>query len=182
MAVILAVATSIQSRSHAGSNEDQDQTNQKERRGEHDRDSREDGKGEGEESGTELGLDATYDKVRSGARLIMAYDAQNKAFMGTVENTTERTLKRVRVEVHLSNGIELGPTKATNLAPGKKMSVELTPTTMGFTGASARPEVDGWDTAERKANLSSGKVSTVGKAEVGTIDGAPAEQRSAQTY
>ena len=32
-----------------------------------------------EESGTELTLNETYDKVRNGARLILAYDAQTKA-------------------------------------------------------------------------------------------------------
>ena len=70
-----------------------------------------------EESGTELALDETYDKIRNGARLILAYDAQSNAFKGTVENTTNETLKRVRVEVHLSNGKELGPTPPTDLAP-----------------------------------------------------------------
>jgi hypothetical protein len=42
-----------------------------------------------------------------------------------VENVAEKILSRVRVEVHLSNGNELGPTKPINLVPGKKVDVTL---------------------------------------------------------
>ena len=45
---------------------------------------------EGEESGTELALDETYDNIRNGARLILAYDAQTNAFKGTVEKYHRR--------------------------------------------------------------------------------------------
>ena len=108
-------------------------------RGEHDRDRG--GNEEGEESGTEYALNETYDNVRNGARLILAYDAQSNSFNGTVENTTERTLERVRVEVHLSNGKELGPTTPGDLKPGEKRSVKLTATSTGFEEWSAHPEV-----------------------------------------
>ena len=94
-----------------------------------------------EESGTELALDETYDKVRNGARLILNYDAESKSFKGTVENTTDETLKQVRVEVHLSNGKELGPTPSADLAPGAKRDVQLTATSTDFDGWSAHPEV-----------------------------------------
>jgi hypothetical protein len=94
-----------------------------------------------EESKTELALNESYDQVRNGARLILAYDAQSNSFKGTVENTTEKTLKRVRVEVHLSNGKELGPTPPTDLAPGKKMEVQLIATSTDFDGWTAHPEV-----------------------------------------
>ena len=72
-------------------------------RGEHDRDSQGEG---GEESGTELTLNERYDEVRNGARLILAYDAQTNSFSGTVQNTTDKSLERVRVEVgaHLTPG------------------------------------------------------------------------------
>jgi len=80
---------------------------------------------EGKESGTEYALNETCDQVRNGARLILAYDVQSNSFNGTVENTTGKTLKRVRVEVHLSNGTELGPTEPIDLAPGKKVAVGL---------------------------------------------------------
>jgi len=118
-----------------------------EHRGEHDRDGSEhDGDGgehggEGEESATQLGLNETYDNVRNGARLILTFDAQSNSFGGTVENTTDRTLKQVRVEVHLSNGRELGPTTPADLQPGTKRDVKLTATSKDFDGWSAHPEV-----------------------------------------
>ena len=94
-----------------------------------------------EESGTELALDETYDKVRNGARLILKYNAENNTFAGTVENTTDETLKQVRVEVHLSNGKELGPTLASDLKPGEKKDVTLKATSTDFDGWTAHPEV-----------------------------------------
>ena len=96
---------------------------------------------EGEESNTELTLNEQYDKVRNGARLILIYDAQTNSFKGTVENTTNETLKQVRVEVHLSNGKELGPTPSGDLAPGEIRAIELVATSTGFTGWTAHPEV-----------------------------------------
>ena len=94
-----------------------------------------------EESNTEFSLNETYDRVRNGARLILAYDAQSNSFIGTVENTTNETLKQVRVEVHLSNGKELGPTRPVDLAPGKKIDVQLIATSTDFNGWTAHPEV-----------------------------------------
>ena len=96
---------------------------------------------DGEESGTELALNETYDRVRNGARLILTYDAQSNAFKGTVENTTSETLKQVRVEVHLSSGKELGPTPAADLAPAQKRDVQLIATSTDFDGWTAHPEV-----------------------------------------
>ena len=71
---------------------------------------------EDEESGQQFAKDETYDNVRNGARLILNYDASTSTFVGTVENTTNQTLSQVRVEVHLSNGTELGPTTPRDLA------------------------------------------------------------------
>jgi hypothetical protein len=146
IAVMLAVVISGCS-SDEGTSEKQDSGRPEASRGEHDRDGHEhDGEGsehgaEGEESGTELGLGDTYDNVRNGARLIMAYDAQSNSFNGTVENTTDKTLQRVRVEVHLSNGKELGPTTPADLAAGQKRDVKLSATSKDFDGWSAHPEV-----------------------------------------
>jgi len=42
--------------------------------------------------------------------MILAYNAESDAFVGTVENITEDEISQVRVEVHLSNSAELGPT------------------------------------------------------------------------
>jgi len=107
----------------------------------HDRDGSEHHGEEGEESGTELALDATYDEVRNGARLVLTYDAHSSSFRGTVENTTDKTLEQVRVEVHLSNGKELGPTIPVNLGPGKKTDVQLMATGQNFTGWTTHAEV-----------------------------------------
>jgi hypothetical protein len=94
-----------------------------------------------EESATQLSLNETYDRVRNGARLTMTYDAESNSFKGFVENTTNETLKQVRVEVHLSNGVELGPTHPTDIASGKKIEVELVATSRDFDGWTAHPEV-----------------------------------------
>lgn len=96
-----------------------------------------------EEPGTELALDESYDAVRNGARLVLHYDAQSNSFAGFVENTTEGTLKQVRVEVHLSNGEELGPTAPADLNPGERLDVSLTATKKDFDGWTAHPEVGG---------------------------------------
>ena len=97
---------------------------------------------DGEESGTQYALGETFDEVRAGARLVLSYDSAANAFTGTVENTTGDTLRRVRVEVHLSNGIELGPTTPVDLAPGRVADITLPASSQPFTSWSAHPEVD----------------------------------------
>lgn len=96
---------------------------------------------EGEESGDLLALDETYDLVRKGARLILRYDASNSSFVGTVQNTTGSVLEKVRVEVHLSNGTELGPTTPVDLEPGESAEVSLAATEAPFTGWTPHAEV-----------------------------------------
>ena len=83
------------------------------------------GEGEGEEDGTMLAIDEVYDVTKKGTHLVLKYDQKAKAFLGTVENVSVEMLTRVRVEVHLSNGKELGPTVAADLEPGEKREVEL---------------------------------------------------------
>ena len=99
--------------------------------------------GLGEEDGSQFSLTETFDSVRAGARLVLAYDAEANAFNGTVENTTGAILNKVRVEVHLSNGTELGPTTPVDLAPGQKVDVTLPATGQPFTSWGAHPEVGG---------------------------------------
>ena len=96
---------------------------------------------DGEESGTQYALEDTYDVVRAGARLILSYDSGSNTFTGTVENVTNDILRRVRVEVHLSNGIELGPTTPTDLVPGEVMDISLEASGQPFETWSAHPEV-----------------------------------------
>ena len=95
----------------------------------------------GEESGTQFAPSETYDAVRAGARLILSYDSTANEFTGTVANTTEARLSRVRVEVHLSNGVELGPTTPVDLAPGQVLNITLLASSQPFTSWSAHPEV-----------------------------------------
>lgn len=99
------------------------------------------GEGEGEETGPRIELAGTHDEVRKGSRLILSYDRESSSFIGTVENLTEKTLTRVRIEVHLSNGTELGPTEPINLAPGKKVDVKLSAEGQTFEWWKAHAEV-----------------------------------------
>ena len=94
-----------------------------------------------EESTVQLSLSDTYDNVRNGAHLIMSYDAATNAFEGTVKNTTSTILSQVRVEVHLSNGVELGPTSPVDLAPGEQIPIVLIAEGPTFDRWTAHPEV-----------------------------------------
>ena len=113
--------------------------------------------GEGSEAGRESGREGsdggeeasanmltpyeTFDTVRGGARLIMSYDAASNSFEGTVENTTSNVLRQVRIEVHLSNGVELGPTPPVDMAPGEVRTVDMAATAAPFTGWTPHAEV-----------------------------------------
>ena len=104
----------------------------------------------GEESATQYTQAQTYDEPRAGARLVLRYDPSTQTFTGTVTNTTNATLNRVRVEVHLSNGVELGPTTPMDLAPGQSIDVSLPEIGQNFATWGAHPEVGsgGESTAE----------------------------------
>jgi hypothetical protein len=112
----------------------------REGRGEHGEGARE-GRGErGEEGGVRLLKADKWNKTRNGAHLVLAYDAASQSFKGTVKNVTRKTLKAVRVEVHLSNRVELGPTKRTDLKPGATIKVELSAAGQKFTWWTTHPE------------------------------------------
>ena len=96
---------------------------------------------EGEESGVYIGAAETWDVVRNGARLVMSFDSESNAFVGTVENTTGQTLCAIRVEVHLSAGSELGPTARTDLPAGQTTSVSLPTEGEAFETWTAHPEM-----------------------------------------
>lgn len=95
----------------------------------------------GEENGTQYQKNETHDEVRKGSHLILSYDEPSNSFVGTVENVSNETLDQVRVEVHLSNGTELGPTPDVSLEPGQIEDVELEATTEPFETWSAHAEV-----------------------------------------
>ena len=77
------------------------------------------------ESGIRYGIAETAREARSGVRLELRFDGASETFTGTVVNTTAEPVSQVRVEVHLSNGVELGPTPRISLAPGETSSVRL---------------------------------------------------------
>ena len=120
----------------------------REGRGEHGRGIKSDSEshgttGEESDRANALASDESLDTTLSGARLILEYDAAINSFKGTVENTTDGVLERVRVEVHLSNGAELGPTTPTEMAPGELLTINLPATEESFTGWTAHAEVGG---------------------------------------
>ena len=73
----------------------------------------------------DLTLFDTLHFLRAGAQLVLSYDFAIRAFTGTLENTTEATLRRVRVEVHLSNGTKLDLTNPVDLDPGQTVAITL---------------------------------------------------------
>ena len=88
-----------------------------------------------------LAPNETFDTTRGGARLIMNYDGAANVFTGTVENTTNSPLSNVRIEIHLSNGVELGPTTPVDMVPGEVIAVNLSSTPESFTGWTPHAEV-----------------------------------------
>lgn len=80
---------------------------------------------EGEEDGTQYGIKESYEGVRNGVHMTLAYNAEKDSFVGIVKNTTKKVIRKVRVEVHLSNGVELGPTPRADLKPGKSRNILL---------------------------------------------------------
>jgi hypothetical protein len=81
--------------------------------------------GEGEEGGVRYTTSQSVNETKRGVNLILKYDKASENFVGTIKNISEKTVEKARVEVHLSNGIELGPTKRTNLKPGEQVDVKL---------------------------------------------------------
>jgi len=94
-----------------------------------------------EEAGPRIAIDGIHDEVRKGSRLILTFDKESSFFVGTVENISEKTLTRVRIEVHLSNGTELGPTEPVDLKPGEKIEVKLSAEGQSFEWWTAHAEV-----------------------------------------
>ena len=100
----------------------------------------EEGPGEGEEAGPRLAANETHDEIRNGVRLILAYDAEADAFVGTMENTTYAVVSDARVEVHLVGSVELGPTPRLDLFPRQTVSVNLPAEGNSFTWWKAHSE------------------------------------------
>ena len=93
------------------------------------------------ESGTQYGLSDTARESRSEVNLVIGYDAAVQSFTGTVTNTTTALVFLVPVEVHLSSGIELGPTPSLNLTPAQTSPVALSADGQQFTTWSVHVEL-----------------------------------------
>ena len=93
------------------------------------------------ESGTQYSLTDVARESRSGVDLEMRYDAPTQTFTGTLTNTTNAAIDQVRVEIHLSNGVELGPTPRVTLAAGQVHPVTLDASGQSFTGWSVHIEI-----------------------------------------
>lgn len=96
-----------------------------------------------EESGDQIARDRDYYALRNGTRLKITFDENSQSFAGTVENITEETLRNVRVEVHLSNGMEIGPTTPVDLRAGQANEFWLKVESSDFTHWSAHAEIGG---------------------------------------
>lgn len=96
---------------------------------------------EGEEDGIAIAKSEKFTQTKNGVNLILAYNEKESAFMGSVENVTEKSLSKVRVEIHLSNGKELGPTTPVELAPGEIRKIKLNATGEKFKSWNTHAEV-----------------------------------------
>ena len=81
--------------------------------------------GESGESGTRYGPGDEACELRGGVKLVMRFEQGAERFAGTVRNTTSQMVRDVRVEIHLSSGVELGPTPRVDLGAGETRNVEL---------------------------------------------------------
>ena len=72
-----------------------------------------------------LGTSVSFSGTHDGAKLNLWYDSATSTFEGSVRNTTETPLLQVKVTVHLSNGLELGPPTPLDLAPGELIWLTL---------------------------------------------------------
>ncbi|MFD2568122.1 hypothetical protein [Pseudotenacibaculum haliotis] len=111
-----------------------------ETRGAHTRDRK---GGPGEEDGTELSINDTYNVTKRGVKLVLKYDKRSNSFKGYMKNTTNKSIKKARVEIHLSNNTELGPTKPVTLKPYATKNVVLKATKKSFNGWTTHVEVGG---------------------------------------
>ena len=93
------------------------------------------------ESGTRWNPTETATETRSGVTLVLSYDATSQRFNGTVTNTTNSTVTNVRVEIHLSNGPELGPTPRVDLVAQGRRPVTLDASGQNFSWYSVHVEI-----------------------------------------
>ena len=93
------------------------------------------------EGGTQWDITETATDTRSGVDLEISYDSSTEKFEGTLNNTSNGTVDGVRVEIHLSNGVELGPTPKIDLMAANSSAVTLDASGQTFTWYSVHIEV-----------------------------------------
>ncbi len=93
------------------------------------------------ESGTRWNPNETATDTRRGVNLVISYNSSTQRFDGTVTNTTGSTVTDVRVEIHLSNGTELGPTPRVDLQAQESRPVTLDASGQNFDWYSVHVEI-----------------------------------------
>ncbi len=93
------------------------------------------------ESGTRWNADETATDSRRGVDLTISYNASAQRFDGSVTNTNASAVTDVRVEIHLSNGTELGPTPRVGLVADETKSVTLDASGQSFSWYSVHVEL-----------------------------------------
>jgi hypothetical protein len=98
---------------------------------------------EGGEGGKRYKKSTKLDETKRGVKLVLEYDKSSQTFIGTIKNVSKKPVKRARVEIHLSNNVELGPTTPTSIEPGKQIVVKLPAKGQSFEWWTAHAEVGG---------------------------------------
>ena len=83
----------------------------------------------------------------------------------------------MRIEVHLSNGTELGPTNPVNMAPGQMLMVTLPSTQASFTGWVAHAEVGSGSEGSQSGGEGGGEHGSSGGESGGEHGGSGGERR-----
>ncbi len=107
--------------------------------GEHEEGDGEEHSEEGEESEVQIARGARWIATRDDVRLILSFNSESESFTGRAENSANEPLC-VRVEVHLSTGIELGPTETIVVPYGGSAPVTLSAEGEEFATWSAHTE------------------------------------------
>lgn len=95
------------------------------------------------EGGERWDKDEVATVTRSGVKLVIRYYSADEEFRGAMTNTTNSSVSGARVEIHLSNGKELGPTPRTTLAAGESKDVTLDAAGQQFSWFSVHIELGG---------------------------------------
>ncbi len=85
-----------------------------------------------QELGDQLKVNENYEQEIDGLHVIVSYHAPTSSFIGFIENTTNKIISNIRIEIYLSNAVELGPTRPGSLQPGEMKNISLLVHNQGF--------------------------------------------------